>query len=102
MVNLVLETSKYQVFDMQYGVVLLDRNHERDSDTKVFRNIFMQGDDANNFLAEVESISKAKMKDSDINYFFSAYDEATANYSSLEELYKIGITVRQKRNIKPK
>ena len=102
MVNLVLETSKYQVFDMQYGAVLLDRAPNMDSDSKTFRNIFMQGDDANQFLAEVENIAKAKMKDDAINYFFSAYDEITASYSTLEELDKIGITVRQKRNKKPK
>jgi hypothetical protein len=102
MVNLVLETSQYQVFDMQYGVVLLDRTPNRDSDSKTFRNIFMQGDDANQFLAEVENIAKAKMTDSAMNYFFSAYDEITASYNTLEELDKIGITVRQTRQRKLK
>ena len=102
MVNLVLETSKHQVFDMRYGVVLLDRTPDRDGEVKKFRNIFMQGDDAENFLKEVETISKGKMTDEAINYFLSAYDEISANYNTLEELDKIGITIRQKRNVKPK
>ena len=100
MVNLILETSKYQVFDMKYGVVLLDRTPNKDMEIKTFRNILMQGDDAELFLKEVDNLSKAKFKDSHLNYFLSAYDEIMANYNTLSELEKIGINVRQKRNLK--
>ena len=98
MVNLLLETSKYQVFDMKYGVTLLDRNANKDDDQKKYRNIFMQGDDAENFTKEIENLINSKIKNEFIDHFLSAYDEITASYNTVEELDKIGITVREKRN----
>lgn len=92
-----LETSNYQVFDMKYGVTLVDRNANTDKDKKEYKNLFMQGDDCTNFLKEIDSLIDGKVKKEFIDHFLSAYDEITTNYSTAQELEKIGINVREKR-----
>lgn len=102
MVNLLLETSNYQVFDVKYGVVLLNRNASTDEQEKTYGNVFMQGDDCLNFIEEIENLIKAKTKNEFVDYFLSNYDEVMSEYSTAKELLKIGITVKEKRNHKIK
>ena len=102
MVNLLIETSNYQVFDVKYGVVLLNRNADTDTDEKTYKNIFMQGDDSANFIQEIENLIEAKIKNEFVDYFLSGYDEVSSRYSTKKELAEIGINVREKRKHKVK
>ena len=100
MVNLLIETDNYQVFDVKFGVVLLNRNADTDTEEKTYKNVFMQGDDSSNFIQEIENLIKAKTKNEFVNYFLSGYDEVMSAYSTKKELAEIGITVREKRKHK--
>ena len=102
MVNLIIETDNYQVFDVKYGVVLIDRNADTDNEEKTYKNVFMQGDDSVNFIQEIENLINAKTKNEFVNYFLSGYDDVMSTYSTKKELSEIGITVREKRKIKSK
>lgn len=102
MVNLLIETDNYQVFDVKYGVVLLNRNADKDTEEKTYKNVFMQGDDSLNFIQEIENLINAKTKNEFVNYFLSGYDDVMSTYSTKKELAEIGITVREKRNHKVK
>ena len=53
-----IKTNKYQVFEMNYGVILLNREpQDLGEKEKFFYNVFFQGDDAENFLAEIDIIN---------------------------------------------
>ncbi len=73
--SLKLETNKYQIFDMGYGVILLNRELINIDKTFGFNNVFMQGDDANNFLNELDGVIKNNIEEKFINSWLSAYDD---------------------------
>ncbi|NCQ52376.1 hypothetical protein GW796_10945 [archaeon] len=97
--TLKLETMNYQVFDMGYGVIILNRNIDNINAKNGFNNVLMQGDDANNFLTEVDSALSKNIKTGFIDYWLSGYDEVMELMEE-EDLNKIGITVSKNKKLK--
>jgi hypothetical protein len=108
-----LETDSFQVFEVMggLGVVLLSRREMKNdvaSDwlkplrtVKVYDNVFMQGDDATDFLKEVENCVKAKTEDGFVNSWLSEYNTMFEE-TSLEDLREIGVDPKAKRQQKTK
>lgn len=110
--TLLLESTKYQVFDLGYGIVLVDRNVEEinipfskeslstTKDSKGHLSVFFQGDDYINFSNEIENINKNKLNDEKINFVLGQYEDVMSDLLSFNDYDKIGINVKRKNKIK--
>lgn len=105
-----LETDSFQVFEVMggLGAVLLSRREMKNDvasgfepprTVKVYDNVFMQGDEAADFLKEVENCVKAKTEDGFVNSWLSEYNTVFEE-TTLEDLRKIGIEPKPKRQKK--
>ncbi len=97
--TLKLQTINYQVFDLGYGSIILNRNSENIDSQKYYNNVFMQGDDSNNFLNEVDSVLSKKIKTDVVDHWLSGYSEVMELLTE-KELNNIGVNVAKKRNLK--
>ena len=93
----VLDTKNYEVFDLSYGVLLINLNKENG----LYKNVFFQGDDALEFLGEIEKIHATKTEDKFIDSWLSEYDHVMQTHTE-DELAKIGVTISKKSSIKLK
>lgn len=92
-----LHTTNHQVFDLGYGSIILNRNSETIDSKKYFKNVFMQGEESNDFLKEVDSILSKKIKNETIDHWLFGYSEVM-DILLEEDLNKIGVTISKKRN----
>lgn len=93
----ILDTKNYEVFDLSYGVLLINLNKENG----LYKNVFFQGDDALDFLSEIEKIKTNKTENKFIDSWLSEYDHVMQSHTE-DELARIGVTVTKKSSIKPK
>jgi hypothetical protein len=98
MTNLELKTEAYQIYDMGYGVVILKNEPSlfydeiENKNVNGYPNVFMQGDDAQNMLSEINLIQKKDVKDSIIDSWLSSYDSVMEMISE-KEMSRIGINL---------
>jgi hypothetical protein len=94
--TLKLETETFQVFALSYGVMLLSRQPYVDDGVVSYDNVFMQGDDATDFLAEVdrcvENYTESHFIDSWLFEYTSIFNDEHDARSTIAELQAIGVT----------
>jgi hypothetical protein len=101
MVDLKIQTKNYQVFDLGYGCIVVDRNVDKINAEKGFNSVFIQGDDANEFIKEVDGVLSKKVNLEIIDNWLSGYSDVM-ELMEAREFEKIGVNVSQnKKKLKP-
>lgn len=89
-----IETKNYQVFEVKYGLIIINRTPENNGGKEpAYWNTFFQGDDAANLLSEIELINKKDIKESSVEHWLSGYDDIMNDTITKNELEKIGVYV---------
>ena len=95
--SLLLETNQYQVFDLGYGLCLVNRTPDIDVNKDVFRNVLFQGDDSIEFEKEITNIEKVGLDESKTNYLLSQYELVMNNSFDNEYFQKLGMNVSKSK-----